>query len=802
MHIAQVQSIEQTISNTPENERIYLLYNLANENLGKNIKNTFIYAHEALRLANKLDDKLGSLLANYVLAEAHLLQGNYQESMRLFLASQNIANELQNDSLIVSIQKRIGIVYYEKGDINKAIVLLHGVEKKLRVIDDKRRLERTLNYLGRAYLRLKMYNYSFHYFNEARKIAIEMNDSALLGRALNNIGVIHEVKGDYDSALKYFLESLEIKRTAGSKQEIAITLGNLGSVYLAKNDFIKSEKFLNEGLELADSIHNLRLVRNFLNFLGTLKVKTGNYQEAYNYNLLADSVDNRRHTEYVEQHYEELKILFELDQIKEDREALLKKSKTMTYIFIAFASIVLIFLIIVSSLYLKKKKATLELEKSKVLLNDRYEFIEFISRTSTDFINLPFNEIDETILRTLEFAVKLTKVERGFIFLISSDGKKLILSHEWCSPELTSINKIKPEIDIEQSGIDLNKFKKSHVSTFQISNAYKSIHFEFLSNELSNLQIKSLTNIALAIGDNVIGIIGFGSSSKEIFWTEEDTHLYKLIGQIIANAINRKEMNEELISNEYQFRSVWENSFDAMRLTDETGKLIEVNKAFCKLVNMEKENLLGQSFGVIYEDYKQNNSLIQYINFFDSRATKDNYETLLSLWDGRKLWVEVSTTFTEGKDGKIFLLSIFKDINSKKLAEASLIESEKKHRTLIESMQDCVFVIQDTQVVFVNKAVQVQLGYSNEDVLGKSFFQFVSPKDLEVVTNNHFKRLGGDEISSQYEFRMISKPDRRDIYVSMSASVIEYNGRSAIFGTLKNISARKKSELFDNAIQK
>ena len=55
-----------------------------------------------------------------------------------------------------------------------------------------------------------------------------------------------------------------------------------------------------------------------------------------------------------------------------------------------------------------------------------------------------------------------------------------------------------------------------------------------------------------------------------------------------------------LRSSETLFRSVWENSVDGMRLTDENGTIIAANQAFCRLVGLTHEQLEGKPFTVVY----------------------------------------------------------------------------------------------------------------------------------------------------------------------------------------------------------
>ena len=58
-------------------------------------------------------------------------------------------------------------------------------------------------------------------------------------------------------------------------------------------------------------------------------------------------------------------------------------------------------------------------------------------------------------------------------------------------------------------------------------------------------------------------------------------------------------------SSELLFGQFWEISVDGMRVTDEQGKIIAVNDAFCRIVDMGKDELEGQLFPVIYHQSEQ-----------------------------------------------------------------------------------------------------------------------------------------------------------------------------------------------------
>ncbi len=139
----------------------------------------------------------------------------------------------------------------------------------------------------------------------------------------------------------------------------------------------------------------------------------------------------------------------------------------------------------------------------------------------------------------------------------------------------------------------------------------------------------------------------------------------------------KKQAHELLLRSETQFRSVWENSFDAMRLIDENGLILEVNAAYCKLVGKTKSELETKPYNVVYSEADPN--LIEdFKRDFKTRSLRSNYEGQVTYWDERKIWLEVSHSFIEIENQPAKLLTIFRDITARKETEQQLIIAKEK----------------------------------------------------------------------------------------------------------------------------
>ena len=126
-------------------------------------------------------------------------------------------------------------------------------------------------------------------------------------------------------------------------------------------------------------------------------------------------------------------------------------------------------------------------------------------------------------------------------------------------------------------------------------------------------------------------------------------------------------MNERGI--EPRFREVWERSFDAMRLVDEEGILLQVNNAYCRLVGKSRKELEGASFATVYFEEEREEAVRLLREGIRRRTVQPKLETEILLWNGQRIWSELSNSLLEIPGESPQLLTIFRDIAERKRAE-------------------------------------------------------------------------------------------------------------------------------------
>ena len=153
-------------------------------------------------------------------------------------------------------------------------------------------------------------------------------------------------------------------------------------------------------------------------------------------------------------------------------------------------------------------------------------------------------------------------------------------------------------------------------------------------------------------------------------------HVTEVLSMVHDMSAQQK-LEAERSHSEEQLRQVWENSRDGMRLSEPDGRVLRVNAAYCQLVNKSREELEGGLFTAIHAAAAQANRLETYRRRVRERDIASRMERPIELWDGRRIWMDVSSSFIESSQGPR-VLSIFRDVTARKLDEARLNEAVLK----------------------------------------------------------------------------------------------------------------------------
>ena len=254
----------------------------------------------------------------------------------------------------------------------------------------------------------------------------------------------------------------------------------------------------------------------------------------------------------------------------------------------------------------------------------------------------------------------------------------------------------------------------------------------------------------------------------------------------------RKRAEEALRESEERFRMLVETMNEGLCVLDEKGNITYVNERFCKMMGYSREELIGRRL-IDFVDS-------EYVKVFEENFTRarkgerTSYELVRVRKDGRKIHTITSVAPVFDKEGRFKgSFAVVTDITELKKMEQSLRESELKYSTIVEKGNDGIVIVQDGLIKFVNEWILKTTGFTAEEVIGKRYFNFISPSFRKLAAERYEKRMAGEKVPERYELELLSK-DGRSIPFEISASVIEYEGRPANLAILRDITERKLAQ--------
>jgi PAS domain S-box-containing protein len=256
-------------------------------------------------------------------------------------------------------------------------------------------------------------------------------------------------------------------------------------------------------------------------------------------------------------------------------------------------------------------------------------------------------------------------------------------------------------------------------------------------------------------------------------------------------------VREDLSNIDFLFKQLCGISVDGMRVIDDEGKILMVNDSFCKIFRMNKDQLLGYPFSVVYASGEQEAVLKTYRDDILNNKLKTFFERENTLQDGKKAWFEFSNSILTLPDGKKITLSIIKDITERKRSEIELLESELKYRTLFNNTNDAIFVtiLSDEKsygdFIEVNDAACLKLGYTKEEFLKLSPSAIISPRNINDFNLNMQQVMKARHVIFDSVHRA---KDKKLIPVEISSHLFFYNNKPTVLSVARDITERKRAE--------
>ena len=186
--------------------------------------------------------------------------------------------------------------------------------------------------------------------------------------------------------------------------------------------------------------------------------------------------------------------------------------------------------------------------ETEIALRYRFDFERLILSISTRFIGTSGGDIDGEVDRALREIGAFTRADRSFIFLVANDSKSAVNSHEWCRSGIRSERSRCNLFAVDSFPWFRDKLERREVIYVKRLEDLPP-EAEAERAELRRRGVHSLIATPVMQGNRLLGILGLETTGNAKVWSSDAVVLLKMCAQIFGNALERKRVEQELLTS-------------------------------------------------------------------------------------------------------------------------------------------------------------------------------------------------------------------------------------------------------------
>jgi two-component system, LuxR family, sensor kinase FixL len=307
-------------------------------------------------------------------------------------------------------------------------------------------------------------------------------------------------------------------------------------------------------------------------------------------------------------------------------------------------------------------------------LEDRLRFERLVSGLSAGFVNIAPDQVDTEIEHGLKQILQFFQVERcGLIRILPVKGV-------WQATH-AAVAEGRPPVPVGEE-IPITLFPYAYDKLVNKRQVHSFSKLDDLPAEADidrqtclEWGIQSCLYIPVMVVEPDIQIIAIDSITGEQFWPEELIPRLQLVGEIFANALERKLMENKI----HQAAEEWQNTFDAIpdivMILDKEFRIVHINAAAKSFFGLAIEEIIGSCCYALMHDKEKPVDFCPFVKTMKSKGHEEDefYD------EARKVWFRISTDPIIDDSGEITkIIYTLKDITDQKRAEVEAFNARKE----------------------------------------------------------------------------------------------------------------------------
>jgi diguanylate cyclase (GGDEF)-like protein/PAS domain S-box-containing protein len=406
--------------------------------------------------------------------------------------------------------------------------------------------------------------------------------------------------------------------------------------------------------------------------------------------------------------------------------------------------------------------------------------------------------LDASIRKAMEIVSTAIRIDRmGVMERPATPDSAPVYRYAWRAPDVTvKIDESffeKPPIWTPQTAAWQAPLREGKIVTTDSRTATGDV-----KKMLEFLGTKSVLLIPISVNGEYWGIVGFDSCKQERIWPDVEINILRMLADLIGSAIERERYVKELSD---ATRIIESSPTILYRLSAAPDMpMIYVSPNVDRLGYDRAELLAEPTFyrTLIHPDDRDRVATDQ-AQARRGETSATVFEVRFLAADGTYRWFESHRTNIARQDGTLTgIEGEIIDINERKLAEEKLRASEERFRTIFESVNDAIVVVDvaTTSLVDCNPRLGEMFGYTREELFSRDLAGLVADVPPYTLADAAARAAAGETIAFEWLCRNKSG---HDFWLVGSLRRAHFGGRDVLLATARDETERKRDE---TALQK
>jgi len=292
-------------------------------------------------------------------------------------------------------------------------------------------------------------------------------------------------------------------------------------------------------------------------------------------------------------------------------------------------------------------------------------------------------------------------------------------------------------------------------------------------------------------GDTLVG---------EVTAATVDTGEGKTVCAVVRDITGRINAERKLLEEKENLRITLQSIGDAVIVTDAEGKITRMNPVAERLTAMKIEVAKGKFLTDVFNIVNARtgkpavNPIEKVLKSGEISGLANH--TMLKAADGSEYQIADSASPIRDSEGKIAgVVLVFRDVTEEYEMRDNLIESEKRYRSLFNSIRDAILVADtDRNIINCNSAFTDLFGYTLDELKGKKTeYLYRDPEQFERMGKKLKGKIGEDNFFHTIDYRKKSG----EVFAGETNAFFLRRGRDEIagfIGLIRDVTRRRQME--------